>query len=345
MRKVGIGLIYVTIFAIGFLAAYEGLKLSKIFIKNPIKILPTPNTFTQATPKPLAEIEPVKQDRGTYNVLFLGYGGVGHSGGLLADSIIVAHIDINTKKVLFVSVPRDLWVNGNQKINASGISGFQNVSPVVTSVTGLPINYFIAVNFGGFTKIINDLGGISSEVPNTFDDHFYPITGQENNTCGFTNEQIEALKAKYSGYSLETQFTCRYEHLHFDKGSTSLDGETALKFVRSRHGDSDFGRSLRQFAVLTGIKDKLVSAQGIGKFDSIVGTVSQSVKTDLDAGTIKSILTILGDTKNYTTSSIQLSTDNVLNSSKSSNGQFILVPKAGGFNYADIKSLINSNIK
>lgn len=338
-QKITLGLLITGVFALGFTASYLTLKLSKIFVKTPT---PTPNSFAQASPKP---IDQVNQKKGTYNVLLLGYGGAGHDGSMLTDSIIVVHVDTNSKKVSFVSVPRDLWVPGDRKVNAEGsINGFQNVGSTITSITGLPINYFISVDFSGFIKIIDDLGGINVQVPATFDDPFYPITGQENNLCGFTEDQVNTLKAKYSGYSLETQFTCRYEHLHFDKGPATLDGTTALKFVRSRHGDSDFARSLRQFAVLSGIGNKLISFQMANKFNDIVNTLSQIVRTNLDAGTIKSLVTILGDPKAYSIKQIQLTTDNILNQSTSGNGQFILVPKAGNFNFSGIKSYINSNL-
>ena len=283
--------------------------------------------------------------KGVYNVLFLGYGGAGHDGSLLTDSIIIVNVDTNTHKAALISVPRDLWVTGNRKINAEGtIVGFDNVGSSIQNVTGLHINYFVAVDFGGFTKIIDDLGGVSVQVPATFSDPFYPITGQENNTCGMSLDQINALKAKYSGYQLETQFTCRYEQLHFDKGPANLDGTTALKFVRSRHGDSDFGRSLRQFAVLTGIENKLITFQGANKFDGIVNTISQIVKTDLDAGTIKSLVQVFGNPKVYTVNQIQLSTANVLNESKSGDGAYILIPKAGNLNFTEIRSFIKSNL-
>jgi anionic cell wall polymer biosynthesis LytR-Cps2A-Psr (LCP) family protein len=342
--KIVLGIVYLAIFAIGFFLSYEGFKMSKIFVKNPLRSPnPTPNTYSLATAKPISQVEPVKQEKGTYNILLLGYGGINHSGGLLTDSIIVTHVNIDTKKVTFISIPRDLWITGNHKINTAGISGFQSSGPVVTSVTGLPINYFIAVDFSGFVKIIDDLGGITANTPVSFEDKFYPIAGQENNTCGFTNDQIEAFKAKYSGYTLETQFTCRYEDLKFSKGPVNLDGTTALKYVRSRHGDSDFGRSARQFAVLEGIATKLISIQVAGKFDGIVGTISQIVRTDLDAGTIKSLIAILGDPKAYTFNQIQLTTDNLLNTSKSSDGQFILIPKAGNFNFTEIQNFIKSN--
>ncbi len=343
--KIALGLTYALIFVVGFIISYEGFTMSKIFVKNPIRdLLPTPNAYSLATPKPIEQVEPVKQDKGTYNVLLLGFGGAGHEGSLLTDSIILTHVNVNTYKVTFISVPRDLWVSGNHKVNAAGLAGFQNAEPVITSVTGLPINYFVAVDFGGFSKMINDLGGITADTPATFDDPFYPITGQENNTCGKTNDEINALKAKYSGYNLESQFTCRYEHLHYDKGPANLNGTQALKYVRSRHGDSDFGRSARQFAVLKGIAAKLISIQAAGKFDDIVGTISNIVRTDLDAGTIKSLVQILGDPKSYTYNTVQLTTDNILNSSTSSDGQFILIPKAGNLNFSGVKDYVKNNI-
>ena len=334
-----IGLLLVGIFTLGFVISYLSLKLSGIFVPKPTA---TPNIFAAATAKP---IEQTNKQVGTYNILLLGYGGAGHAGSLLTDSMIIVHIDTTSKKVTFVSVPRDLWIPGNRKVNAEGsLNGFNNVGSTITSITGLPINYFVSVDFGGFTKIIDDLGGVTAQVPATFDDPFYPITGQENNTCGLNNDQIEVLKTKYTGYNLETQFTCRYEHLHFDKGPVSLDGTTALKFVRSRHGDSDFGRTARQFAVLQGIEAKLISFQAAKKFDDIVNTISNIVKTDLDAGTIKSLVGVLGDPKAYTFNQIELTTDNVLNSSTSNDGQFILVPKTGNFDFSGIQSYLKSSI-
>ena len=339
-QNVLIGFLLIGIFILGFFISYLSLKLSKVFIPTPTA---TPNVFAAATAKP---IEQTNKQTGTYNILLLGYGGAGHAGSLLTDSIIIVHVDTNSKKVTFVSVPRDLWIPGNRKVNAEGsIIGFNNVGSTIASITGLPINYFVSVDFGGFIKIIDDLGKITAQVPATFDDPFYPITGQENNTCGLNNDQIEVLKTKYTGYNLETQFTCRYEHLHFDKGPTSLDGTTALKFVRSRHGDSDFGRSARQFAVLQGIEGKLISFQAANKFNDIINTIANIVKTDLDAGTIKSLVGIFGDPKAYSFNQIQLTTDNVLNSSTSPDKQFILVPKAGNFNFSGIQSYISSNIR
>lgn len=327
------------IFAFGFTVTYFTLTLTHTPIKNPI---PTPNEFAKATPAPINDVVPQK---GVYNILLLGYGGAGHEGSLLTDSLIIIHVDTNTKKILMVTIPRDLWVPGNHKINAAGVqTGFQNTGTELTNVTGLPINYYVSVDFGNFVRLIDALGKITVNVPKSFDDNFYPILGQENNTCGKSETEINSLKAQYSGFNLEKQFTCRYEELHFKEGPTELDGTTALKFVRSRHGDSDFGRSQRQIAVLKGISQKLISFQSMGKANDIINALLGLVKTDLNAGIIKSLIDVFGDPNVYETAQVQLTTDNVLTESKSGQGAYILIPKAGNFNFTEVKKYISGQL-
>ncbi len=334
-----------TIFLIGIFVFGILIPVIGVNVKNYLTVKPTPKpkqiSFSKATPAPLNNNT---LQKGVYNLLSLGYGGAGHDGALLTDSIIITHVDTNLHKATLISIPRDLWVPGNQKINAVGIHGFANSGPVITNITGLPINYYVAVDFSGFTKIVDNIGGITVTVPNSFDDQFYPITGEENNTCGFTMDQINEFKSKYSGFELEKQFTCRYEHLHFEKGPITINGSNALKFVRSRHGDSDFGRSARQFAVLTGIGNKLVSLRSINKIEDTVNTLFQIVKTDLDLGTIKSLGEVFVDPGLYKINQISLTTDNVLTQGTSLDGQFILTPKSGDFNFQVIKDYINSNL-
>ena len=337
-----IGLLLLGIFIVGFIAAYFGLKLSKIFVKTSVS--PTPIASDNGGVN-FGNVTDIVSEKGVYNAVLLGYGGAGHPGGLLTDSIIVVHVNTNKKTAALISIPRDLWVNGNHKINAeASINGFQNQGGVVKNVTGLPIDYFAAVDFSGFPKLIDKLGGITVSVPKTFDDPFYPIAGLENETCGKTMEEINELKAKYSDYLLETQFTCRYEHLHFDKGTTNLDGGTALKFVRSRHGDSDFGRSERQFAVLKGVLAKLISLHSFDKTNSTIDSLVGMIKTNLSASAIKSLFEIVGETGQYKITDIHLTTENLLTEGKSSDGAYILNPKAGMFNFAEIKSFIAGSI-
>lgn len=336
-----LGLVLIAVFIFGFTITYFTLTLSKVFVKTP---LPT-STPAQQQQFNFAPAPEVTKEKGVYNTVLLGYGGAGHEGSLLTDSIIVIHVNTNKKTAALISIPRDLWVTGNRKINAeAAANGFQNMGGVIKNVTGLPTDYFVAVDFGGFAKLIDNLGGIAVNVPKTFDDPFYPIAGLENETCGKTEEEIAVLKSKYSDHQLETQFTCRYEQLHFVKGQVNLDGTTALKFVRSRHGDSDFGRSERQFAVLKGILAKLISLKSFDKTDSTLDTLSKTVRTNLNMGAIRSLIEVVGETGEYKITDIHLNLDNVLNEGKSAQGAYILYPKAGMLDFSQIKNFIANQL-
>lgn len=330
-------IIFAIVFILGFVITYFSLKILKISNKD--------EHATKASEYSLVTPEPVNTEKGIYNILLLGYGGSGHSGGGLTDSIIVLRVDTNAKKYTLISIPRDLWSLNNRKINSeASVNGFQNVGPAIQGVTGLSTENYISVDFGNYSKIIDDLGGIEIDVPKTFTDSFYPIKGMENETCGYTEDQINTFKTKYLGFELEKQFTCRYETVAYQKGPATLDGTAALKFVRSRHGDSDFGRSERQFAVLRGILRKLISFKSLNKLDETIATLFDMVKTDLTLGKIKTLVEIFGDPGSYQATEIHLSTENVLKEGKSNDGQYILYPKAGISNFSEVKSFINSNI-
>lgn len=332
----------VGIFVIGFIITYFGLRVFKIFNKNTASsnTSKVSDSYSKATPEPVETSQ-----KGVFNVLLLGYGGGNHSGAGLTDSIIVVHVDSNTKKYTLISIPRDLWIQGNRKVNAeASINGYPGSESAIATITGLSINNYVAIDFSDFVKMIDNLGGVTVDVPTSFTDNLYPIEGKENDTCGKTEDEINSLKTQYSDFNLEKQFTCRYENVSYQKGPATLDGTAALKFVRSRHGDSDFGRSARQFAVLKGILSKLISLKSLNKLDSTISTLSDMVNTDLSAGKIKTLLEALGDVSGYTGTEIHLSTENYLTEGKSAAGAYILYPKAGTFNYSDIKSFISSSM-
>ncbi len=295
----------------------------------------------------------------SYNILLLGYGGAGHDGGSLSDVIMVANINTQEKTLALISVPRDLWVaipirsdiSESYKINAAyaiggddtkyplkepeykgEMGGGEMAKMIVGKVVGMPIHYFLAVDFDNFKRIIDVLNGVDVSVEVTFDDYFYPIKGAENETCGKTASEIAKLHELYSDTELHHQFECRYEHIHFDKGITHMDGETALKFVRSRasaqHG-GDFARSQRQKAVLSGVKDKLISLSAMKKGSELFDLFKGMVKTDLNSDLVNSMAERIGNPKSYGIKFVSLTEENVLVASKSLNGQFILVPKEG----------------
>ena len=209
------------------------------------------------------------------------------------------------------------------------------------------IDYFVAVDFDGFKNVVDKLGGLEVEVPVTFDDNFYPVKGLENETCGFGSAKIVELHQKYSGFELEKQFECRYEKIHFDKGKTHMDGTMALKYVRSRHSDQhggDFARSQRQNALLLALKEKLFSFTATKKADEIFNQFASSLRTDLDLNAILSLAENVGDQNEYKIKYISLNDENVLTSTKSLDGQFILIPKEGEGVWSNVHKFITAEI-
>jgi polyisoprenyl-teichoic acid--peptidoglycan teichoic acid transferase len=337
------------------------------------------NTFGY---KPVSEdLEPVGENQNhelskdtRVNFLLLGYGGAGHDGGYLSDVVMIVSVDPVNKKTTLISIPRDLWVTipiqsdkkQNYKINAAyaigqddrkyplkepqfkGEYGGGNMAmKVVEDTLDLKINNYAAVDFSSFENIVDLLGGVEVDVPKTFDDYFYPVKGFENETCGFSSSEIAEFHAKYSGFDLEKQFTCRYEHLHFDKGKVLMDGATALKFVRSRHSNEhggDFARGERQNAVLFATKDKLFSIYAAKNAESLYKQFQNLIKTDLTLETFKTLSVALGNPKEYTVKYVGLSVDNVLTTSRSSNGQFILIPKEGENAWSGVQQLVHEQI-
>jgi len=197
----------------------------------------------------------VGEEEGRTNILLLGMGGEGHQGALLTDTIMVVSIKHNgyeeKKDVSMISIPRDLYVplenEGYYRINSIYSIGETNdeyesgsslVSQVVSNITGIPIHYYVRVNFDGFKEVVDSLGGIDVYVDRSFYDSQYPT---EN---------------------------FGYQTVVFKKGMNQMDGEKALKFARSRHGividgegseASDFARAERQQKILTAIRDKALS--------------------------------------------------------------------------------------
>jgi anionic cell wall polymer biosynthesis LytR-Cps2A-Psr (LCP) family protein len=307
----------------------------------------TPAPIPTPTPDPLAPI----------TIALLGYGGGGHAGGALTDSIIVAKIKPHLKQVLLISIPRDLWItiphlDQTSKINLAYAAGLDTrrwpesqrppelIGPhaggnlakeTLSQVVGFPVQHYLAVSFSGFLQAIDELGGVEVKVPVSFVDEFYPIEGKENETCDRSPEDIAALTATMSGFKLEQQFPCRYERLEFTAGPTTLDAATALKFARSRHSDvngNDFGRSLRQQAVIQGVKQKLLSPSVWPKLPIMASHLVKFTDTDLGLPEITQALTTLPDLGSYQLYSYSLTPTTGLVASHSADRQYTLVPAA-----------------
>ncbi|RJR14571.1 LytR family transcriptional regulator [Candidatus Microgenomates bacterium] len=218
------------------------------------------------------------QDR--VNIVLLGTGGQDHEDGDLTDTIQVLSIDLEGKRNVMIALPRDIWIPsykdrineafrlGERKMPGSGLV---LAKATVEEVTGLPIHYGVLIDFGGFKKLIDRLGGIDVEVYETFTDDLYPIAGKEEDFCNG-----------------DPEYACRYESITFTKGTEHMDGERALKFVRSRHAEgdagNDFSRGKRQQAVLMAIKNKLLQT-GISDrqlLADLYTIAQQAIVTDMD---------------------------------------------------------------
>lgn len=213
--------------------------------------------------------------KGRTNVLVLGIGGEGHSGADLTDTLIFFSIKKETNNVLMLSIPRDLWVPSlRAKINTAYHYGEEKelgkglvlAKAAVAEVLGVPVHYATVVDFTGFVKAVDLLGGVDIEVERSFDDFKYPIPGKED-------AQPESE---------------RYEHLHFGAGWQRMDGATALKYSRSRYAEgeegTDFARSRRQQRLVKALFDKILSTQtllDLGKVSQLLEILGQSVKTEV----------------------------------------------------------------
>lgn len=237
----------------------------------------------------------LKSSGGRINVLLLGIAGGKHDGADLTDTIMVASYDLKKNQATLISIPRDLWMPSLQsKANAvyqMGIlqkNGLGFSKTVMGNIVGLPIHYGLRIDFRGFENAVDALGGLEIMVERDFDDFNYPIEEKENDLCGWEEKEMEFSEEAAKALNIEAgkrkvfvdpagkiatdsaqedmgakYFSCRYEHLRFDKGPGVLNGKEALKFVRSRHGtngeNSDFSRSKRQQKVLEALKEKLLS--------------------------------------------------------------------------------------
>lgn len=234
----------------------------------------------------------LKQDNGRVNFLLLGIDRrsllTSTERGELTDTIMVASYDIKSKEVSVVSLPRDMWVpylsGGYGKINSAYATGLYWLSSqkaveyslgehqgatyaakTLERVLGIPIHYYAVIGFDSFISAVDILGGIDVDVERSFDDFMYPIPGREN---------IEPEEL-------------RYEHLHFEAGLSHFDGETALKFARSRKAlgseGTDFARSARQQKVVEAVRSKLLSLEtltNLSRIKSLYNEFYDSLETN-----------------------------------------------------------------
>lgn len=341
--------------ALVFLAMFgrlilEGLKLTPVFFQYILQ----------------REIELKKTDD-RVNVLFLGIGGGKHDGPLLTDTIIYASIDPKNSKLTLVSLPRDLWIPElYAKINTAYSSGEAKrkggglvlTKSVVEKVIGQRVDYVLRIDFNGFTRAVDTIGGIDVAVENSFIDFEYPITGKETDTCGFIGEEFE--KRATDSAILEA-FPCRFMRISFEKGIQHMNGEKALQFVRSRHGTggegTDFARARRQEKVIDAFKNKIFSLGTLLNpqrlvllYEVVKGSIDTDIKQDEYDDFIRLAERIQGANTNsvvfYYTDPGETEQGIVINPAPSDEykNMWVIIPRAGNGNFQEIHGYVECEL-
>ncbi len=223
---------------------------------------------------------------GRINILLLGRANSHKSGKDLTDTIMILSINTKDYTVGLFSIPRDFLINnGNYyvKINSLYQTGLRKgvgtkyITEAVKDITGQDIHYYFILDFEGFEKIINTLGGINIDVPRHIKDEKYPGPG----------------------YS--------YETFEVWPGLQKFDGATALKYARTRHDDieGDFGRAKRQQQVMQAAKNKAFSLGTIVnplRISELLDILGEHVHTNITPDEIEPFISLIKkvDTQNIT---------------------------------------------
>jgi LCP family protein required for cell wall assembly len=306
----------------------------------------------------------IKESDGHTNILILGVDrrSTGTETSVLTDTLLFASVGRLDSKVSMISLPRDLWVQANagkgphfMKINAVyAVDGTMELKKIMEDVLGMPIHYYVVVDFNLFRRVIDILGGIDVNVENAFVDYEYPIEGREADPCGRSSEDVNRLENQ----PLYVIFPCRYEKVEFKAGIQKMNGDTALKYARSRKGNNnegtDFARAHRQQKVIMGVKDKALSVNTIldlNKVKELYDTYAQSVETNIAFDDLKGFYLLSHKTDISSVRSIVLDdrsgadeggllyhpTDSSLYG-----GAYVLIPKAS--DYSQIRAYVQKYI-
>ena len=290
MLAIGVVLVLVTTIAAGGVYAVYNHLNSNIVIGDPIPSAsptsasvapsqsPTSLSASSASPRPVTSSAPPTPTP-TYeqtNILLMGSDtrdGIGNSqygnpgGGARSDTLILVHLSADRKRALAVSIPRDTYVavpscrdaNGAASAPYSGLinSAFATGGPVcsvltVEQLSGIHIDHYVVIDFAGFKNLIDAVGGVPVCLP-------------------------VAVNDPYSGLNLSA-------------GPHMISGDTALSFVRVRHGigdGSDLGRIVRQqqfmFSLWSQVQSKSVLLNPL-RLNQVLNAATKSMTVDPGIG-------------------------------------------------------------
>lgn len=262
------------------------------------------------------------EDEGRINIALLGMRGENvPGGGLLADTIMVVSIKPMENKISMISVPRDLYVTvpgtgDKQKINAVHAygeqkdrgQGIEDMKTILSEVTGLDVAYAASINFEGFKRLVDGVGGIKIHLDAPFSETLQ-FRGLEQRCDGvvytipsgnFEEKRIQRKNGTYYAnpkrYPMcfakeinKAELECGGD-FQLPAGDVDLNGDQALCLARSRVTSSDFERARRQQMIIQAIKEKLLSAGTLtdfAKMNEVLNNLGDNARTDMKAWEMK----------------------------------------------------------
>ena len=197
------------------------------------------------------------------------------------DTIILFSFDPQTKQASMLSIPRDLYVEipnyGRDRINTAFVlgayesgeaGGAQLAMDTVEYNLGVEVDHYLIIDFDAVINIIDQFGGVTINVPSEINDPLYP------------------------------DMNYGYDPLYIPAGIQTMSGELALKYMRTRHGDTDFGRSRRQQQLILAFREQLMAngVRGvISRAPAVFGHVKEGVLTDMALNDMLSLINASSD--------------------------------------------------
>ncbi len=323
---------------------------------------------------PLVEKQLQGEDEGRINIVLLGMRGAGvDGGGMLTDTIMVLSLRITEDeqkqkhyKAAMISVPRDLYVttpgtttttkingvysNGEKQKKGGGI---ELMKQMLEDISGQPMHYGIEVNFAGFKQIVDALGGVEI----TRDTEFIePLQFHEEKVCDGANGGVFTVRSGRVQTKVNergkvvAQYPLCYNKTEecggvfkVSAGTSVLNGDQALCYVRARKTSSDFDRARRQQEVIGQLKAKALSLgvlTDFGKIQELMSAVSSNLYTDMELWEMQRLFDIykdMGDNPEIVHKVLDNSEEGLLFSHEGDQRGYILLPR--GNTYDRIRDL------
>jgi LCP family protein required for cell wall assembly len=282
----------------------------------------TPTVTPSLTPTPALSPTPlptVAFSQNIMHILLMGLDSTRNLRGQNTDVIIVAAINKDTKQVSLLSIPRDLWVYiptyGWSRINTAHRRGYSLNYPgggpallmrTIEMNFGIPIDHWARVDFQGFERVVDELGGVDMVVPCSVNLRYKPPTSESE------------------------------QEMILEPGLYHMDGAMALRYVRTRRDGTDFDRARRQHQFLRAMWHQAKSSNLLPKIPGLWSALKGSIETDLSLGDILSLAPLALDLKPQRIRSLYIGPDDVTNWT-TSDGWSVLLPQ-----YDKIQRLVAS---